>query len=187
MIVTEGKKRVRLSKSQRKARGPVKLVETPCHVRIGTKEDLFDILALAKLVHEEIGLFDFNETKVAEAIWPPLNQTGGIVGVIGDKGKLEGGIVLRIANYWYSDKQFLEEMCVFVHPDYRNAKDSRIQKLITFTKKVAHDLDLPLTIGVLSNSRTNAKIDLYRRNFGDPVGAFFLWGAKTGSDADSEE
>jgi hypothetical protein len=180
----ETKKRVRLSKSQRKARGPVKIVETPCHVRVATKEDLFDILALAKLVHNEIGLFDFDEVKVAEAIWPQLTQKNGIIGVIGERGKIEGGIVLRISTYWYSNRQFLEEMCVFVHPDFRHAKDSRIQKLISFTKKVASDLDLPLTIGVLSNSRTSAKIDLYRRNFGDPVGAFFLWGAKTGSDSD---
>lgn len=182
MLQTEPKKRVRLSKSQRKARGPIKIVETPCHVRVATRDDLLDILALAKMVHNEIGFFDINEVKFAEAIWPQLTQNNGIIGVIGSKGKIEGAIILRISAYWYSDKQFLEEMCVFVHPEYRTAKDSRIQKLIGFSKKVASDLDLPLTIGILSNNATNAKIETYRRNFGEPVGAFFLWNAKTDTD-----
>jgi len=175
MLQTTNKKRIRLSKTARKARGPLKIIETPCHVRVATRDDLFDILALAKLVHEEIGFFDLNEIKVAEAIWPQLTQTNGIVGVIGDKGKLEGAIVLRISAYWYSDKQFLEEMCVFVHPDYRNAKDSRIQKLVGFTKKVAQDLELPVLIPILSNNKTGAKMELYKRNFGEPAGSFFLW------------
>jgi len=182
MLQMETKKRIRLSKSQRKSRGPAKVIETPCHVRVATREDLIDILALAKMVHNEIGFFDINEVKFAEAIWPQLTQNNGIIGVIGKKGSLEGAIILRISSYWYSDRQFLEEICVFVHPDYRSAKDSRIQKLIGFSKKAALDLDLPLTISILSNNTTNAKIETYRRNFGDPVGAFFLWNAKTDSD-----
>ena len=181
MLQIETKKRVRLSKSQRKARGPLKVIETPCHVRVATREDLFDILDLAKLVHEEIGFFNLKEIKVAEAIWPQLDQKNGIIGVIGKRGKLEGAIILRIASYWYSDKHFLEEMCIFVHPDYRNAKDSRIQKLIGFSKKAALELDLPLLSVSLSNSKTSAKMELYRRNFGEPVGSFFLWNTDTNS------
>ena len=180
MQIVEIKKRVRLSKSARKNR-KIELITTPARVRVATKDDLFGIMDLARIVHKENGLFDFNDAKVAEALWPQLTQSNGIIGVIGQKDKLEGLVVLRVANYWYSEKQFLEEMCVFVHPDYRNAKESRVQKLIEFAKKVATDLELPLMIGVLSNTRTSAKIALYERNFGEPAGAFFLWGAKTGS------
>jgi len=180
MQIAEPKKRVRLSKSARKNR-KVELITTPARVRVATRDDLLGIMELARIVHNENGLFDFNDTKVAEALWPQLSQTNGIIGVIGQRDHLEGLVVLRVANYWYSDKQFLEEMCVFVHPDYRNAKESRVQKLIEFAKKVATDLELPLMIGVLSNTRTSAKIALYERNFGEPAGAFFLWGAKTGS------
>jgi N-acetylglutamate synthase-like GNAT family acetyltransferase len=178
------KKRVRLSKGQRKARGPIKIVETPCHVRVATKEDLFGIMDLARIVHNENGLFDFNDAKVAEAIWPQLMQHNGIIGVIGERDKLEGLVVLTVASYWYSDKQFLEEKCVFVHPDYRHAKDSRVQKLIEFAKQVSTSMEMPLMIGILSNTRTSAKIALYERNFGEPAGAFFLWGAKTGSNSE---
>jgi len=180
MQIVETKKRVRLSKSARKNR-KIELITTPARVRVATRDDLFGIMDLARIVHKENGLFDFNDAKVAEALWPQLTQSNGIIGVIGPKDKLEGLFVLRVANYWYSEKQFLEEMCVFVHPDYRNAKESRVQKLIEFAKKVATDLELPLMIGVLSNTRTSAKIALYERNFGEPAGAFFLWGAKTGS------
>lgn len=181
MTIIEKKKRVRLSKTARANRPPLKIIETPCHVRVATVDDLFGIMTLARIVHKENGLFDFNEAKVAETVWPTLMQANGIMGVIGERDALEGLVMLKVSNYWYSDKQFLEEMCVFVHPEYRMAKESRVQKLLEFAKKCATDLDMPLMIGVLSNSRTSAKIALYERHFGNPAGAFFLWGAKTGS------
>jgi hypothetical protein len=71
-------------------------------------------------------------------------------------------------------------MCVFVHPDYRAAKGGRARKLVEFAKKVSEKLEMPLMIGVLSNSRTDAKTRLYERQFGNPAGAFFLYGMKTG-------
>jgi len=182
MTMTEGKKRVRYTPAQRRNREKINIVETLCHVRVATKEDLFGIMDVAKIIHKENGLFDFNDAKVAEALWPQLMQNNGIIGVIGEKDKLEGLVVLTIASYWYSDKQFLEEKCVFVHPDYRHAKDSRVQKLIQFAKKVSKDLEMPLMIGILSNTRTSAKVALYEQHFGKPAGAFFLWGAHTGSD-----
>jgi GNAT superfamily N-acetyltransferase len=187
MQIAEEKKRVRLSKSARKRRGAVPINDTPCHVRVGTPEDLFGVLALARIVHEENGLFDFNEVKVAEAIWPTLVQANGIIGVIGERDKLEGVVMLSVASYWYSDKQFLEEKCVFVHPDYRRAKHSRVQKLIQFAKQVATEMDMPLMIGILSNTRTSAKVALYEQHFGKPAGAFFLWGAKTGHCDEGED
>jgi hypothetical protein len=182
MLQMGEKKRVRLSKSARKARGPMQIVDTPCRVRVATPDDLFGILALGRIVHGENGLFDFNEVKVAEAIWPALVQANGIVGVIGERDKLEGLVILTVASYWYSNTQFLEEKCVFVHPDFRHAKDSRVQKLLEFAKKCSADLNLPLMIGVLSNTRTSAKVSLYERHFGSPAGAFFLYGAKTGTE-----
>jgi hypothetical protein len=41
-------------------------------------------------------------------------------------------------------------------------------------------MGMPLLIGVLSNSRTEAKIRLYKRHFGEPAGAYFLYNARTG-------
>jgi hypothetical protein len=81
---------------------------------------------------------------------------------------------------------FLEEMCVYVHPDYRAAKGGRARKLVEFAKKVSEELELPLMIGILSNSRTDAKTRLYERQFGAPAGAFFLYGIKTGTVPEQE-
>jgi len=53
--------------------------------------------------------------------------------------------------------------------------------LCDFAKKVSDTIGLPLVIGVLSNQRTKGKIKLYERQFGEQSGAFFLYGATTGS------
>ena len=157
-------------------------------MRIATPEDLDGIMELAKLVNEENGVFRMNDVKVVSMIWPALELKGGICGVIGDPGKpLEGLVLLRVSNYWYSDDQFLEEMCVFVHPDHRwGRKGHRARKLCEFAKKVSDDLGLPLMIGVLSNTRTEAKVKLYEKHFGEPAGAFFLYGIKTGQHSPLE-
>lgn len=150
------------------------------YVRIAEPDDEEAIIKLAHIVGIENGLFEMNEEKVRNMVRPLLYLSGGIVGVIGSKNKLEGGIILRISNNWYSDVSFLEEMCVFVHPDYRAAKGGRARKLVEFAKQVSEKLEMPLMIGVLSNSRTDAKTRLYERQFGSPAGAFFLYGARTG-------
>lgn len=170
-------------KRQRKRRkSVVKAPETQeeVYVRVAEPEDEAGILELARLVHNENGLFDLNEDKVVAMLRPALYRIRGICGVIGEQDKLTGVILLRLSNYWYSDTEFLEEMCVFVHPDYRHATGGRASKLIEFAKKTADSLGMPLMIGVLSNDRTDAKIALYERHFGPQAGAFFLYGAKTG-------
>ena len=75
----------------------------------------------------------------------------------------------------------IEEKTVFVHPDFRNVGGGRARKLCEFSKKVADELEMPLIIGVLSNNRTQSKIKMYERVFGEPAGAFFLYGTQTGA------
>jgi hypothetical protein len=50
----------------------------------------------------------------------------------------------------------------------------------------AEKLSVPLAIGVLSNSRTEAKIRLYERVFDSPAGVYFLYGAKTGLSEEAQ-
>lgn len=155
--------------------------EDEIHVRTATPEDEPGIMGLARLVNAENGVFAMDEDMVLNAIKPFLYLQGGIIGVIGKRDYLQGVIVLRISKYWYSNVSFLEEMCVFVHPDYRAAKGGRARKLVEFAKKASERLKMPLMIGILSSSRTDAKTRLYERQFGPPAGAFFLYGAKTGT------
>lgn len=150
------------------------------HVRTATPEDEAGIMELCRLVNTENGIFRMNEEKVLAMVRQTLYLSGGIMGVIGKRDKIEGMILLRVSQFWYADESFLEEMFVYVHPDYRAAKGGRARKLVEFAKTTSEKLGIPLVIGILSNSRTNAKTRLYERQFGSPAGAFFLYGIRTG-------
>jgi hypothetical protein len=153
-------------------------------IRVGTAEDLDAVMAIAMAACEENGFLNPNPQKLLAEIWPALHQDHGIMGVIGKAGgPIEGVVLLRIGTMWYSDAKVLEEKAIFIHPNYRNAKGGRAARLCEFSKKAADELGIPLIIGVLSNSRTEAKVRMYRRQFGEPSGAFFLYGAKTGEFA----
>ena len=151
-------------------------------VRVGTPEDLDEIMNLALNVAQENGIFAPDIHKVLSEVWPSLHQHLGIVGVIGDAGKkLEGFVLLRIGQQWYNNNQILEERVVYVDKKFRSAKGGRARKLCEFSKKASDELCLPLIIGVMSSNRTEGKMRLYRRLFGPEAGCFFLYGAKTGN------
>jgi hypothetical protein len=150
-------------------------------IRMGVPEDIDELMNLSMLACDENGFVNPNPVKILHEIWPALQLEQGLVGVIGkEDGIIEGAILLRIGTMWYSDQKVLEERAIFIHPDYRNAQGGRARKLCEFSKKVADSLGIPLIIGVLSNSRTEAKVRLYERQFGAASGAFFLYGATTG-------
>jgi len=154
---------------------------TPLSVRVGTPEDLDGMMNLAQRATEENAFVSPDIMKLLGEMWSALNREDGIIGIIGHPGEvLEGAILLRIGELWYSKAQVLEERAIFVAPEFRNAKGGRARKLCEFAKEVSNELEIPLTIGVLSNSRTEAKIRLYQRMFGEPAGVYFLYGAKTG-------
>jgi hypothetical protein len=145
-------------------------------IRIGTPDDLDEVMAAAQAAIAEIGLVNPDPIKVLEDVWPALNQQAGIVGIIGNSsGNVEGGVLLRMGKMWYSDQDVLEERCVFIKPEFRNSKGGRARKLVEFSKSVAESLGVPLLIGVMSNVRTEAKVRLYERQFGKPQGAVFLY------------
>lgn len=149
-------------------------------VRIGEPEDVDDVMSLALSACEENGFVEPNPQRLLAEIWHGLTVNQGVVGIIGERGKPEGAVLLRIGNMWYSDQQVIEEKAIFIHPDYRSAKGGRARRLVQFSKQVADELGVPLIIGVLSNHRTEAKVRLYERQFGKPSGAFFLYNSKTG-------
>jgi N-acetylglutamate synthase-like GNAT family acetyltransferase len=158
--------------------------DTDVTVRIATTADLDEIMQLAVEAAKENGFLDASTTLLLKAIWGPLNQDHGIIGCIGPSaGLLEAMVVLRVGKIFYSDTDCLEELTIFCRPEFRSAKGGRAKKLVEFSKSAADSLGLPLLIGVLSNSRTQAKVKLYQRMLGEPAGAYWIYRAATGSHA----
>lgn len=151
-------------------------------VTVATPFDVHQIMEGALNACEENGFVNVNPVKLLGEVWDALHLKNGLVGVIrGEDGVLQGGILLRIGKMWYSDDPVLEEKAIFINPDFRSAKGGRARIFCEFAKETADKLGIPLLIGVLSNHRTEGKVRLYERQFGTPSGAFFLYGARTGS------
>lgn len=150
-------------------------------VRTGTEVDFNGVMDLALEATKENAFVPPDVNRMAQVIYGALMRKTGIVGVIGPVGgKLEGAVLLSMGELWYSDEMILEEKAIFVDPKYRSAKGGRARKLAEFAKSASNELKVPLAIGVLSSSRTEAKIRLYERVFGQPAGVYFLYGATTG-------
>jgi len=141
-----------------------------------------EVMRLAVTACEENGFLNASPAALAKEIWPALCQDHGLCPVIGPiGGAIEGLALLRIGAMWYApETTVLEEKAIFVYPQFRSAKGGRASRLCAYTKKVADTLGIPLIIGVLSNARTAAKVRMYTRIFGEPAGAFFLYGSATG-------
>ena len=154
------------------------------HVRLGTPEDLDGMMKMAMEATYENGFLDPDPAKLLQQIYPSLQMEGGVIGIIGKPGeRIEAAILIRMGTLWYSADPALEEKAIYVDPEFRTAKGGRAKKLADFAKKYSDDLGIPLAIGVLSNSRTTAKIRLYERVFGPPAGVYFLYNAHTGLEA----
>ena len=150
-------------------------------VRVGTPEDIHRMMDIALMATSENGFASPNKMKLLQEIWAALNLRHGVVGIIGDPGEMiEGTVLLRIGQVWYSDEPILEEKAIFIHPDYRSAKGGRAARLCEFSKKASDELGIPLTIGVMSNERTAAKVRMYTRIMGPPSGAYWLYNTITG-------
>ena len=151
-------------------------------VREGVAEDFNELMRLAVDATRENAFVEPDIEMLAQHMYAALTKQMGVAGVIGGGPgeKLEGMIILRIGNMWYSQEPILDEKAIYVAPEFRSAKGGRARKLAEWAKDVSKNLGIPLAIGVLSNSRTEAKIRLYERVFGAPAGVYFLYNAKTG-------
>jgi hypothetical protein len=145
-------------------------------VRAATREDEPEIIRLLHLMHAEGGLFTLDLDRARETFAQAFDRKGGIIGVIGPSDNIEAMIGLMISRMWYTTEDNISEYFNFVRPDKRQTNHAR--ELIAFAKRCSDHIGPPLMIGVLTNQDVLAKVRLYRRLLGDPVGAFFLYGAK---------
>lgn len=145
---------------------------TTSPVRKATAQDEEDILDLCRQNHSENGQFSLAPSKLQDMVSRAFNRSGAIIGVVGPSHRIEGAILLLISQFWYTDDWCLEEVFNYVRPEYR--RSTHAKDMISFGKRCSDELNIPLVIGVVSNERTRAKIELYRRQLGEPVGGYFL-------------
>ena len=157
------------------------MTATPSVVRKATPFDAPEIWRLFLQTHRENGLFSLAPQKVTSfmdrALHPeriPLNDLGprAQIGVIGPQGKLEAVVFVLVSSFWYSDDMHLEELLVYVDPEYRKSRHA--VACIGWMKGLSDSLQIPLITGIISKERTAAKIRLYDRML-PRIGAFYLY------------
>lgn len=142
-------------------------------VRLALPEDFQGIISLMKKAAAEDSQHRVNDEKVIAMVMRYYNKQGALLAVIGEMGRPVAYVLSVIDFIWYSDDAQLLELSLFV--DERHRKSTYAKQLMIFAKKAAEGLSLDLTIGVFHNERTDAKIRLYRRQFGEQIGAYFLY------------
>lgn len=145
---------------------------TTIPVRKAIPRDREPILEICRLNHSENGQFALSMRKVEEQVDKAFTGGGAIVGLVGGHNRIEGAILLVIGQFWYTEEWCVEETMNYVHPEFR--KSTHAKDMIDFGKRCSDELAIPLVIGVVSNERTRAKMELYRRRLGDPVGGYFI-------------
>src|SRR5882672_8955676 len=140
-------------------------------VRKAVLADKLQILQMCEENHCDNGQFSLDHGKVEAMIDRAFNGGGAVIGVVG-KGQIEGMLVLLINQFWYTQDWVLEEIQNYVRPQFR--KSTHAKDMINFGMRCSDELGIPLVIGVVSNERTRAKMELYRRQLGDPCGGYFL-------------
>ena len=131
-------------------------------------------MGLCRQLHDENGLLKMNEDKVRKQLRHAFDRKGGILGVIGEPGRLEAMIYMLVSGMWYSDDPILEELFAYVAPAYRKSRNA--VELLHFAKWCSDESGFPLLIGILSNKDTEGKVKLYQRKFDRPAGNFFIYG-----------
>lgn len=157
-------------------------IDQVSRVRIADASDVEELFELCKNLHGENFLFPMSDYKVLNmlnnATRPEIELRRGIIGCIGEPGRIEGAIFLEIDTLWYADTPALIELFSYVKPEFRRSTNCR--DLIAWAKAMSDHFNLPLMIGVMSNQRTEAKVRRYRQSLGEPAGAFFFYKVTSG-------
>lgn len=147
------------------------MIERPESVRIATKKDEDKIFDLLCNLYEENAMASMDTAKVWHMIHRGTRGKEGIIGVIDGPKDIEATIAIIPGQWWYSSDRHLEEFWNYVRPEARRSNHAK--DLIKFGKWCSEQWGIPLLMGILSNTRTEAKIGLYSRQI-KHVGALFV-------------
>ena len=155
--------------------------DTGSPIRIATAADEAEILQLLRMMWKEGGWRPLDIDCARAMFAKAFDRRGGILAVIGSQGHIRAMTFLLITRAWYTSENHLEELFCYVHPNHRKSDYHKI--LIEYAKACSDELSrdaghkIPLLMGVLTSKKMAAKVRLYRRFFGLPVGAFFAHNA----------
>lgn len=141
-------------------------------VRLAVEDDRAALTELTTLLHGENGLFSLSANKRDMLLDRYYQQKGAVIGVIGDPGKPVASIHLSIVQPDYTDDWILIENWNFVHPDHRRSNYAR--QLIAYAKHISDEMSIPLMVGIVSNTRTEAKVRMYEQLL-EKAGAYFIY------------
>lgn len=141
-------------------------------VRAARPDDYPQIMQMCALLHEENGAVAVDWPTVEATIMRGINNDMAMIGVIGKVGHIEGMVYLKFSSMWYSVEPMLEELFLYVQPEFRRSANAKA--LLQFTRATAKKLKLRLIIGVISSKQTEAKLRLYERQLGTPRGGVFF-------------
>lgn len=160
--------------------------DRPDNVRMAVRTDedpLYDLL-LALEDDNSFGI-PYDEKRVRAAIERGTRQQGSIIGVIdgrrGEVGEehppeLAASICLTLNQFWYSEIWMLQEIWVFVRPEYRHNHFER--DLFQFARWCKEEMSRQngentlLVSSVSSPTRLPAKLRLWSR-YGKQIGGIF--------------
>jgi hypothetical protein len=161
----------------------IESIGDPTRVRIATQADVDELFDVLTEMHAEQFVLPMDGPKVRDvlinATLPAIEKRRGIIGVIGQPGRLEGSIGLMLERTWYSSDLCLWDAWQYVKPEYRSTTGSK--DMIAWAKGISDHFQVPLMVGIVSSERTQAKVRLLRRQMGDPVGAFFMYSKAAGA------
>jgi|GEM_PF-1627178 hypothetical protein len=131
---------------------------------------------ICRWIGQDNAIIDVNYDRALEILKEAVKNRpdqGSFIGVVGDRNNIRGAIAMKIQQNDMTKEWQLTEHFVAVPPGKGSTNVSG--KLIEFAKWAGSALNLPLQIGIASRKRTQTKLNLYRRKFGEPKKLFFYY------------
>lgn len=139
----------------------MKKPEPQLDIRLASPGDISEIMRLLNLMQAEIGLAPFDDKKVLELVTHMVLRRGGIAAVVRGPKRVEATIGLVLGSWWYSTACHLERLWDFVDPDHR--RTTHAKDMISYAKRYAEGLGIPLVLESVVTPATEAKCRLYDR------------------------
>lgn len=142
-------------------------------VRLAHPLDTSGLIALLREAHSENECYgQFSPMRASALIAAGIARDGGVIGVIGQPGRIEASVGLFLTTAPLSNDPYLGASWACVLEPYR--RSTRAKTLMEFAKWAATELQRPLIMSAISNERTARKVELMERQL-PKAGSLFVY------------